>query len=342
MTTDAGLHTVMLMRELALSAGYAGILRAAAELRLADALGEAPATVTELALEVDADPEALARLLRALAVHGVFAEDGQGRYTHTEMSRLLRADAPRSMLYMVLWATEPWTWALWGRLAEAVRRGGEVFGEVYGKDFFTHLHEDAPDSAQVFDRAMTQSSVMSARMVAEMLDLDGAGVVADIAGGQGYLLATLLERHPTLRGVLFDLPKVLLNPDPRLAEGGTLAGRARLVPGDCRESVTPGADVYVLKNILEWEDESTLRALRNVRAAARPGAKVVVIENLVDGSPEMKFATAMDLLLLLNVGGRRHTKDGLVGLIGQAGLEVTGLRRVGPYLHMIESTVPGA
>jgi C-methyltransferase len=336
----AAFATVMKMRQLAISAAFAGALRAGTRLGLADAIDDTPRSVSELAAAVNAEPDALERLLRALAAHGVFAADDQGRYGHTDLSRLLRLDAPRSLYHMVCWATEPWTWAVWGELETAVRTGKGVFEERFGKEFFTYLHEDAPESAAVFDKAMTESSVLSAQNVAQSLDLRGAGTVADIAGGQGYVLATLLERFPEVRGTLLDLPDVVANADARLRPGGALAERATLLPGDCRQSVGVQADVYVLKNILEWDDDSTVTALRNVRAAAAPGARVVVIENLVDGSPEMRFTTAMDLLLLLNVGGKKHTKDGLAALMRKAGLDVFEIKPIGPYLHVFDSVVP--
>ncbi|WP_450097537.1 methyltransferase [Spongiactinospora rosea] len=329
----------MEMRELMLAAAYAAAVRAAVRLGLADAVGDTPAAVEDVARTVGAEPGALRRLLRALAARGVFTEQDDGRYAHTELSRSLREDAPRGIKYNVLWSTEPWTWEVWPRLDEAVRTGKSVFLDLHGKDFFDYLHADAPESAEVFDRAMTQSSGLSARAIADTLDLSGAHTVADIAGGQGLVLATLLERHPTLNGVLLDLPEVVANADGRLRDGGALAARARLVPGDCRMEIPVRADVYILKNILEWDDESTVRTLRNVAAAAPPGARVIVIENLVDGSPEMSFTTAMDLLLLLNVGGKKHTRDGLVALAGEAGLRVLRVEPVNSYLHLIESIV---
>lgn len=99
--------------------------------------------------------------------------------------------------------------------------------------------------------------------------------------------------------------------------------------------------MYIIKNILEWDDESTRRALANVRAAARPGARVVVIENLVDDTPSMRFTTAMDLLLLLNVGGAKHTRQSMVDRLTAAGLIIGEIRPVNPYLHAFECTVPG-
>ncbi len=257
------------------------------------------------------------------------------------MSRLLREDDPHSLRYIALWCTEPWTWQAWPRLDDAVRSGGSVFHELYGKGFFDYLHQDAHESAHVFNRAMTTSSMQSALDVAELLDLTGISVVADIGGGQGHVLASLLEKHPTVRGVLLDLPGVAAKADPRLREDGPLAARADIVPGDCREAIPVDADMYIIKNILEWDDDSTRRTLRNVVEAARPGSRVVIIENLVDDTPSMKFTTAMDLLLLLNVGGAKHTKASLCARMEDAGLVIGEIQPVNAYLHAFECTVPG-
>ncbi|MER6234048.1 methyltransferase [Streptomyces sp. NPDC001616] len=330
----------MRLRELAFGAAVAGAVRAAARLGVADALGETPASAAELALVVDAEPVPLRRLLRALCCYGIFSETADGTFTHTEMSRLLREDDPNSLRYISLWCTEPWTWEVWPRLDDAVRSGTTVFPETFGKGFFEYLHQDAGESAQVFNRAMTTSSVQSAQDVAGLLDLTGVTSVADIGGGQGHVLASLLEKHPSVHGTLLDLPGVVARADARLRDGGKLADRVRIVPGDCREDIPFEVDLYIIKNILEWDDESTRRTLRNVVAAARPGARVVIIENLVDDTPSMRFTTAMDLLLLLNVGGAKHTTESMVGRLTDAGLVIDDIRPVNPYLHAFDCHVP--
>jgi hypothetical protein len=331
----------MRLRELVFGAACAAAVRAAARLGVADALGESPATAEELAAAMTCEPQPLRRLLRALSCYGVFAEKEDGTFVHTDMSRMLRDEDPASLRYIALWCTEPWTWDAWPRLDEAVRSGTSVFQELYGKGFFEYLHQDAHESAHVFNRAMTTSSRQSALDVADHLDLTGVSEVADIGGGQGHVLASLLEKHPLLRGTLLDLPDVVAKADPRLRNGGSLADRTRIVPGDCRQDIPVEADLYIIKNILEWDDESTHRTLRNVVAAAPPGARVVVIENLVDDTPSMKFTTAMDLLLLLNVGGAKHTKASLVERMTQSGLLLREVRPVNPYLHAFECAVPG-
>jgi hypothetical protein len=154
------------------------------------------------------------------------------------------------------------------------------------------------------------------------------------------VVASLLEKYPAMHGTLLDLPRVVENADPRLRPGGDLADRVRIVPGDCRDAVPVTADVYIIKNILEWDDASTSRCLRNVIAAGGTGARVVVIENLVDDTPSMRFSTAMDLLLLLNVGGAKHTTKSMVDRLTAAGLLIDTIRPVNPYLHAFECTVP--
>ncbi|WP_250399654.1 methyltransferase [Streptomyces cellostaticus] len=330
----------MRLRELVFGAACAAAVRAAARLGVADALDDTPMTAEDLAVAVKTEPKPLRRLLRALSCYDVFTERPDGTFAHTGMSRLLREDDPNSLRAIALWCTEPWTWDAWPRLDEAVRTGDNVVEGLYGKEFFTYLNEDAPESADVFNRAMTRSSEQSAREVAALLDLSGAKSVADVGGGQGHVVACLLDKYPAMRGTLLDLPRVVGNALPRLREGGDLADRARIVPGDVRDAIPVQADVYVIKNILEWDDESTSRTLRNVVEAGGPGTRVVVIENLVDDTPSMRFSTAMDLLLLLNVGGAKHTTDSMVSRLTSAGLKVGDIRPVNPYLHAFDCHVP--
>lgn len=71
-------------------------LHAAAELGIADVLGEEPQPAEALARAAGVNPHALHRVLRSLANHGVFVHDGE-RFAHNAASRLLRSDVPGSM-----------------------------------------------------------------------------------------------------------------------------------------------------------------------------------------------------------------------------------------------------
>ncbi|MEU3711105.1 methyltransferase [Streptomyces catenulae] len=327
------------LRELSLSSAGAAALRVASRIGIADLLGDAPVPTAELAAALQADPEVLERLLRTLKQYGIFTETPEG-HVHTPASRLLREDHPETLKFWVQWVTEPWTWELWPHLEEAVRTGKGHFEERYGTDFFTHLHRESPESTEVFNRSQTELSRLASDAIADRLDLRGVRTLADIGGGRGHTLATLLERNPDLDGTLVDLPAAVAEPDPRLRPGGALSARARAVAGDCLKEIPVEADVYLFKSILEWGDDRTVTALRNAARAGHPGSRIVVITNLVDDSPEIRYATGIDLLFLLNTDGKRHTKKGVTALVERAGLRLEGVAPLTSHLHAVEASVP--
>ena len=337
---DDQIAPVTTLRELALAAAAPAALRAAIRVGVADELGDAPVPVDQLAKTLNIDAAVLERLLRNLRCYGVFDDTPDG-VVHTPTSALLREDHPQSLKYWVLWVTEPWTWELWPHLEEAVRDGGQgLFEDKYGSDFFTHLHRTWSESTEVFNRSQTELSRITSATIADALDLSDVSTLADVGGGRGYNLSILLERNPHLNGVLVDLPAAVANPDPRLRPGGALASRARVMAGDCLDKIPVEADVYLFKSILEWDDDRTVTALRNAAAAGRPGGRVLVITNLVDDSPEIRYATGIDLLFLLNTNGKRHTVKGVTRLIELAGLRLDGVRPIKPLLHLVEASIP--
>jgi len=327
------------LRGLSLASAAPAALRAALRIGIADQLGDTPVPVDQLAASLDVAAGTLGRLLRALRCYDVFTETDEG-IAHTPVSRLLRGDHPQSLKNWVLWVTEPWAWELWPDLEQAVRTGRGHFEERYGASFFAHLHREWPESTEVFNRSQTELSRLTSASIAGALDLSGVKTFADVGGGRGYTLATLLEHNPHLHGTLVDLPAAVANPDPRLRPGGALADRSQVLEGDCLREIPVDADVYQFKSILEWDDELTVTALRNARRAGHPGSRVLVITNLIDDSPEIRYATGADLLFLLNTNGKRHTRQGVTALVERAGLELTDVVPVKPLLHVIETVIP--
>ncbi|GAB3744469.1 methyltransferase [Amycolatopsis oliviviridis] len=330
------------LRDISLASAAPAALRAAIQVGLPEHVGDVPVTIDDLAKSLDVDGAILERLLRALRSYGVFHEDAGG-IVHTAMSRLLREDDPQRLKYWVLWVTEPWVWELWPDLEDAVRTGRGDFEGKYGDRFFSHLHAQWPDSTEIFNRSQTELSRLTSAAIAETFDLSGVRTFVDVGGGRGYTLSTILEANPHLHGTLVDLPAAVAEPDLRLRPGGALAERSQVLAGDCLVDIpVKGADIYQFKSILEWDDEWTVTALRNAAQAARPGSRVLMITNLVDDSPEIRYATGIDLLFLLNTNGRRHTRKGVTALVERAGLRLESVTPVPPLLHVVEASVPSA
>ena len=60
--------------------------------------------------------------------------------------------------------------------------------------------------------------------VLDAYDFSETKVLVDVAGGHGMVLTSILQRYPTMRGVLTDVDRVIDGAIPRIARLG-LAGR---------------------------------------------------------------------------------------------------------------------
>ena len=121
------------MMDLISGAWTAQAITAAAELGVADALAKAPLSIDELATAVDADPDALGRLLRALISRGIFRQRRDGRYDLNPLADTLRSDADGSMAAMAQWVGSPEHREHWSHFADAVRTGRAVIPELRGQ-----------------------------------------------------------------------------------------------------------------------------------------------------------------------------------------------------------------
>ncbi|MDH2429201.1 methyltransferase [Sphaerisporangium sp. TRM90804] len=316
-----------------------GAVVAAAELRLADAIGDEPVPVEELATKVGADPDALFRLMRALTTLGLFRASGERSFAHTELSAGLRSDAPERLLDMILLEGAEWGWKLSSRLAEPVRTGKPLFPEIYGKDLFSYFMEDEPEAGQVFDRAMTAISESAVGPIVDALDVTGVRKVVDVGGGQGSVVRAILQRNPGLSGVVFDIEPALGDAHAELRDG-ELSSRTELIAGDCRESVPVTADLYLFRHVLHmWDDEGAARILRNVAASAAPGARVVAIEQLVTEGPDGQYVALLDLHMLAVGGGRARSELDFARLFEKAGLRLTRVTPTSAGDQLVEAEV---
>ena len=309
----------------------------AARLQLADRLAERPRTSAELAPLVGAHAPSLYRLLRALASLGLLSEDGDGRFTVTKLGDYLRSDVPGSMYGMARFLGSEEHGAIWNALGYAVASGEPAFEHVYCRSLWQYLDED-PELSGVFDGAMT--SLMSAFRgeIVEHLDLSGARTVADVGGSAGVLMAALLERHPGLRGIVYDRPAVIDN--VRRSAGGPLRERCEFIGGDFLASV-PAADVLILSRVLhDWSDADAVRILSNCRAALPPHGRVAVIDSLIEPGNEPDFGKLLDLEMLVVTTGRERTRADFEQLFARAGLTMIGI--VPMHTGAIVEAVPAA
>lgn len=280
-----------------------------ADLGIAERLADGAQSVSDLARATKVHPQALHRVLRALASDGVFAEDEPGTFRNTAASNQLRTNGWSEFAHLF---GSVFFHAM-ADLDKAVHTGRATFTDSFGTDFWSWL-ADRPDERAAFDRAMAGGKEENAARLAE-LEWRADEVLVDVGGGNGALVAALLRIRPDLRGIVFDLPETV-------RDESAFGERIEFVPGSFFERV-PRGDAYLLSGILhDWDDDHAAMILRVVRAAAPAGARLFVLESVVPEGNEPFGAKWLDLLMLVLLAGRERTLDDWRALIEPNGFRV--------------------
>jgi O-methyltransferase domain/Dimerisation domain len=303
-------------------------LHVVAVLGIADLLSAGPRSSDELAALTACNPDALYRLMRALARSGVFEEQEGRRFALTPLGEPLREDHERSRGAQAIFAGSSYVWAVWAELERAIRSGENAFELVHGQNAWQYRAEHPKDSA-VFDAWMARQTGAANAAIVTGFDFSRFAHVVDVGGGHGALLAAILEANPEARGTLFDQEHVVANAPTQ--------ERMRTVAGSFFESVPTGADAYLLKSVIhDWADEEALAILRTCAASLAGGARLLLIER----DPDDPDGAWLDLQMLVMLGGRERTADEYAELLAIVGLDYIGVTKLDGGYAVYEARLP--
>jgi hypothetical protein len=307
----------------------------AARLGIADLLKDGPRNSEKLALATGMHAPSLCRLLRALASVGVFAEDEEGRFVLTPLAATLRSDVPGSLRAFVIAELDEDHHAAWGEVLGSVKTGEVAFDRRFGMNVWQYRARH-PEKGRLFDAAMTSfSAVVDAAIVASY-DFAAIGNIVDVGGGNGSLIAAILQAHPAMQGVLFDLPQVTSGARERIESAG-LTARCDVVAGDFFAAVPGGGDAYLLKWIIhDWDDERSVILLKNCRRAMARDGKLLLVEAIIASDNAPSFHKCMDLNMLVMTGGRERTAAEYQFLLAAAGFRLTRIIPTALEMRVIE------
>ena len=307
-------------------------LHVIAEVGVADHIGDEPVSVEELAARCGANADALDRVLRLLAAHGLF-HDRAGAYEHTKASRLLRTDHPMSMRAFSRMMGLALNWASFGQLEHSVRTGSPAVEQVAPDGFWAYF-SDHPAEGEIFAQAMTGKAAADTAAVLGAYDFTRFSTIADIGGGHGHLLRAVLDAAPDAKGILFDLPGVI---DTLDIDSDRLATRS----GDFFVDPLPSANAYLLMEVIhDWADAEAVAILSAIRRAAAPGATVLIIEGVADDRKLDPRVQTLDVVMLTITGGRERTVGQFAQLLNSAGLRLGKVVDTEGPLRLVETTVP--
>ena len=310
----------------------------AATLGIADLLAHGPQPSSTLAKATGTHAESLTRVLRLLASVGVFTEQDDRCFALTPLGECLQTGVPGSMRSAALLFAGI-TQEAWRDLLYSVRTGEPAFHHVFGMDSFSYMAQH-PEEAANFDEAMADFTKGIAIAVAATYDFSQFGTIVDVGGGNGMFLEAVLKAHPTLRGVLFDMPHVAERAQQRIEAVG-LAERCKAVGGDFFLEVPSGGEAYILKHVIhDWGDARAVTILKNCHRAMGPQGKLLIVEGVypshIDQSDASRGAASNDVNMLVCTGGRQRSEAEFRSLYGAAGFTLTRIVPIQARSSVIE------
>lgn len=308
-----------------------------AKARVADILADGPLDAGQIAARTGFTADGMHRLLRALAALGVFQVDGQARFANNEASNALRSDAELLRLRaMAEYFGSAWNLRSWAALEHAMRSGDIAFDHVHQMSAWDWFAANDGD-ARCFAEQMSDVTAVAAPMIASHHVFSGLSCLCDIAGGRGAMLASILEAHTNLRGILFDTGQTF-EEAKRVFARRRVTDRVETVSGSFFESV-PSAEGYLLKDILhDWDDERSRAILTQIRHAARPHARLIIVEAVLEpGETGIPKATS-DMQMMVAHGGRQRSRAQFRALFESCGFQ---LERVEPLRGSMFGIVVG-
>ena len=314
-----------LLNQIATGYMVSAALQVALQLEIADRLASGPRPVADLAREAGVTDDGLYRVLRALASAGIFEEqagaaDGASRIFGLNVAGRMLCKGPGSMRDMGLFITSPTHFRVYSELLHSVKTGQPAVQKVTGMPVFEYF-AGQPEYSALFNNAMTAFSAVVIPAVLEAYDFSGIDVLVDVAGGHGQVLTSVLNKYPTMRGVLFDVDHVIAGAGPLLERSG-VAARVRTESGDFFAAVPEGGDAYIMKHIIhDWDDPEALTILRNIHARlqGKPHGRVILVESVIPSDNAPNFGKLIDLEMMVLPGGRERTAAEFKSLFERAG-----------------------
>jgi hypothetical protein len=291
-------------------------LAIATEMGLPDILAERPLSIDDLASLTKTNASALFRLLRALESIGVFSQPEPRVFSNTPISQCLREGVPGSQRPVVLSSLSKGNGLFdgWNDLEHAMETGTPSLNKFYGHDFW-ELCKRNPKVNALFNETMRSLTHDMTPAITSAYEWSRFPLIADIGGGIGTQLVSILDAFPCCRGILFDQPHVLAEAIPH--------DRVENVGGNFFEQAPRGADAYLLRWILhDWAEPQVATILGVLRQTLEPTAHLILAECVISEGPEFDFGKWLDLQMLVSFGGRERTESEYRALLSASGFDL--------------------
>jgi ubiquinone/menaquinone biosynthesis C-methylase UbiE len=267
---------------------------------------------------------------------GVFEQKGEDRIGLTPLSELLLSDAPFSLRAGIIAEMGEVHYDSWGNIMHSVKTGEIAFDNKFGMNVWQYFEKDQ-EKAQNFNRWMVNSSGAVGQPIVEAYDFGQSQKIVDLGGGLGSMITVILKANPNLSGILFDAPSVVEKAKDYLAENG-VSDRCETIGGDFFESVPEGGDLYYMRWIIhDWDDDLSIKILKNIRQVIPENGKLLLLEAVVPNDDTPHFSKFMDLNMMVMTGGCERTPKQYEVLLEKAGFKMTNVIPTNSFMSIVEA-----
>ena len=296
---------------------------ACVELFLPTYLEDGPQSIEYIAEKAGMNTRALYRVMRCLAAYGIFKEKKDKFFENTPLSEYLIYGKESSVAPLAKFAASPLVTGILCDIVYSIEKEKSLPQIKYKKNFFKWL-EKHPEEYRVFDEGMTSLSGLSDDPIAAVYNFSKIGTLVDVGGGHGGQLATILKAHPHMKGILFDLPRVIDgSKNESTFDDPIFEGRVEFVGGSFFDSVPAGGDAYYLRHIAhDWYDDDLIKILTNCRKAMNDKAKLLVAEMVIKHDNNHHFGKILDVSMLSLLDGRERTEEEFAEAFEKSGFKL--------------------
>lgn len=293
-----------------------------------DRLQRAAAGVETLAAELNANRDALERVLDACVGIGLLEKRAGGSYANTALAdAYLCRSTPGTLAGYVLFSDQA-LYPMWGNLEDAVREGSNRWSQTFRMEgnMFEHFFRD-DEAMRGFLLGLHGYGVISSPRVVAAFDLSRFKKLVDLGGGSGHLAIAACERYPNLRAAVLELPRVI-EFAREMAQLSSASDRIELIAGDFFGGQLPEADLYAVGQVLhDWSQEKIERLLAKVYARLPAGGGLLIAEKLLDEDKCGPLSGQLQSLnMLICTEGKERTLAEYTQLLQRAGFgEVRGV-----------------
>ena len=218
-----------------------------------------------------------------------------GAYRNTELAETFLVEGRHTYLGEYIYMSEQWNFQSREQMKQLIQNGPLPPQETvdYSGDYFA----DYVNTMKNFARSGV--SQLTSRLISGLPEFKGMRKMLELGGAHGMDCIATVMQHPTLEGVVFDKPAVVLHTKEVISEYG-MEDRVSVLGGDYAEdSIGSGYDLVYAKATLNFMKDNLVPLFEKIHDALNPGGVFISVH---DGLTDEKTKPADMVISWLPTG----------------------------------------